>query len=345
MSTITITMTAAATPMTSTALNERTSMVLARRQAVLPSQPMQSPPLREILLKFEKSTDWLSLELLQWGAKVIDADLDMDDNSDSVDLQSRIHELMNNILVNPLEQNPLESPVIDRDGWTWESRMLEDYMKKSNLSPFDAKKIQPKPHAFAKAMLVWAKIKSPAEFDAIAKMETERKESGSSILYYRLSDSEKLSLYMDLAEGAIWRREESERRKLFKEGGALVIEEGKKLEKDSKTMEEQTNKMAEDRNKALEESTAEKERIFNSTVADLDSRIDDANQRLQSANTQLASAHARIANAESTIASQIARINHQDAQLQQQSSQLSDINNQFNQLRSRKSDGGGCVVC
>jgi hypothetical protein len=96
--------------------------------------------------RYASWTDPLSVRLRQWI-----------DETDTSNLEQRVGILVSKILVNPLnERIPLRSPDLDRI-WVWDGEFLKHYQQQtgSNVSPFDGKPIEAKPHAFAREVLAW----------------------------------------------------------------------------------------------------------------------------------------------------------------------------------------------
>lgn len=79
--------------------------------------------------------------------------------------EKRIHQmirkidyLIRQILVDPLHSAPLKEPVLERH-YVWERKVLENYKKYSQNSPFDRQKMNaPETHLFAVSMLNWLKL-------------------------------------------------------------------------------------------------------------------------------------------------------------------------------------------
>ncbi len=116
--------------------------------------------LAAIIYKYDSWKDRLSERLFTWGVKVLMVKLPMDRDLDSEQVawvQKKVDKLKNVILVNPMDDAPLEEPVLERM-WTWEQWMLEDYQRLQSYSPFDGKLMAAATsHDFAIDMLSWIK--------------------------------------------------------------------------------------------------------------------------------------------------------------------------------------------
>lgn len=115
--------------------------------------------LTEVLWKYEKWGDNLSSRLHDWGLEILLVDpnrLNLNSPELQKKVEAKIIEIRKRILINPLNQQPLISPVVEQDTWEWEESFIMAYKQENKFSPFSQQLIQEyKPHFFAREMLVW----------------------------------------------------------------------------------------------------------------------------------------------------------------------------------------------
>ena len=120
---------------------------------VLPTAELgrETRSLGEIITKFAKWDDTLSIQIHEWYEEICSMDM-----GDSPSLTRKISQLVCGILVNPITGAPLKHPILD--GYTvWEASTLEEckeFTKNSPVTkePFEAVE---RVHEFALAILSW----------------------------------------------------------------------------------------------------------------------------------------------------------------------------------------------
>jgi hypothetical protein len=127
--------------------------------ASLPDYVAAAEELSRILGVYHECDDTLSQDLLLWGTGVLRTIVEhRDDSEDGIATlaQERLGVLSREILINPIDQRPLEDPVIER-GWTWEHRMHAEYRNFFLTSPLDDQPMssEPSSHLFASEMIHW----------------------------------------------------------------------------------------------------------------------------------------------------------------------------------------------
>lgn len=121
-----------------------------------PSDEMCQTQCDQLLAIFDRYASWedrLSERIFTWGASACGS-------KTANELAGKIGYLANQILVNPLNGIPLESPMLDQ-GWVWEKWMLDEYKECCNqldqplVSPFTGKPFQEMKHAFVAEVMEW----------------------------------------------------------------------------------------------------------------------------------------------------------------------------------------------
>jgi hypothetical protein len=137
-----------------------------------------------ILDDYGDSDDFLSKRLHRWGDKVVQPRKIYGSEEAICDhFKKRVRRLMHDILINPMDPETLSEPVLDGD-WVWEKWILEDYMLKCKIvkgyieSPYDECEMEPTPHLFAQAMLVWAKTYKLDSIPQSQPQPVKRNQSG-----------------------------------------------------------------------------------------------------------------------------------------------------------------------
>jgi hypothetical protein len=136
-----------------------------------------------ILERHQTCEDTLSLNLSRWGTGVLRAFVEH--RFDSADAliqlaQERIHALAHDILIDHIDDSPLENPVLD-SGRTWKRTMHREFAKVFlSQSPFDgsAMSAEPPTHAFAQEMIDWMHSVTFSETRALAPCERKPTEAG-----------------------------------------------------------------------------------------------------------------------------------------------------------------------
>ncbi len=113
--------------------------------------------LRAIATAHQGCKDHLSRRIYKWINTIPSQQLLRSRNPSDIHalVTQKVHDLRDQILINPFNRAPLENPVLDGP-WVWEERSLKFYKSLCNLSPFTQQIFDVKPHPFAAAMIVWA---------------------------------------------------------------------------------------------------------------------------------------------------------------------------------------------
>jgi hypothetical protein len=121
--------------------------------------------LATIFGKFSEWNDPLSQRVFSWGVSTLEKIEDPAEEEAFIKLaMERTDELMREILINPIDGQPLKEPVLEHT-WTWERWIHTDYRHLFNgISPLDGGPMEndPPPHLFAQEMLQWAHRFVPA---------------------------------------------------------------------------------------------------------------------------------------------------------------------------------------
>ncbi|MDF2577650.1 MAG: hypothetical protein K0S74_1134 [Chlamydiales bacterium] len=176
--------------------NSSTSLVFRASRASLEQYQSVMERLQDIIIGFQNWNDRLSLKLIKWSFKVSNITLGQRVRPEQLELiKKQIEKLVSKILVDPLgfsaDRSPnamLKEPMLDRE-WVWEKAVLDDYLEKTgvDLSPFDNQKIDPKPHEFAKAMLMW--LRTFTNLENSAKVSTVSGSTNTLIIHTSNSNS------------------------------------------------------------------------------------------------------------------------------------------------------------
>lgn len=127
----------------------RTSTIYLRAD---PSTKIEE--LVEILEGHQSERDDLSLRIRKWAIAALNLDGPMEAWEGQVAL--KVDELARKILVDPIQYQLYQDPVIDKEGWTWERgqyEMLRSCMPFSPLSNAPFSELEN--HAFASKMIAW----------------------------------------------------------------------------------------------------------------------------------------------------------------------------------------------
>ena len=162
--------------------------------------------LTDILDQYQGYNDSLSKSLFRWGASVLQIAVKHCSGSreEMAKIASeRIHELTTELLVNPLDGRCLQDPILERD-WTWESKVHQDCRQLfKTISPLDGEVMNEMqtPHFFARAMIVWAKVFTPAEEAASTKLSlfVEGSSTAAAVRHF---------VYQRLAKAAIVQKQQ-----------------------------------------------------------------------------------------------------------------------------------------
>lgn len=131
----------------------------------------------DILEKYKEWKDPLSQKLFAWGVAVVSIDLEGTTQAElDQGVISLADELASKVLRNPLDNSPLEKPMLDRGLWVWEKAALDDYrsIAPKAHSPFDNKPFDVMPHHFALDVMEWT---SSLPVDIALKGRVEKVES------------------------------------------------------------------------------------------------------------------------------------------------------------------------
>ena len=242
--------------------------------------------LRAIVAQFHEMNDDLSKRLRELGEQV----LDIVDNRRFTSLahaeeiaRSRIRRLARDILINPLDDSPLQEPVMDRDGRddrdVWERRMRDDYIALAHqfqgdpaLSPLDGLPMSAEAqiHLFADAMIQWMHEVSPEEFLALALPNESHVEQKT---FAQEPDQTRYATYCGLAQQAAIRK----RFKKIQErmaGLALVSQQqaGERTER-SQQQEQKTREAAEAHEAALRQQIDALRHQYEESLAALSTQL------------------------------------------------------------------------
>ena len=114
--------------------------------------------LEAILERADLHSDFLSERIKSWAGRVLeDTFLHKDDSEEEISRIARAHiQFLQVILINPIDKSPLQEPVLDNLGWTWE-KWLYEICNTLFEGQFMETAMQAKPHLFAKEMIEWMK--------------------------------------------------------------------------------------------------------------------------------------------------------------------------------------------
>ncbi len=162
--------------------------------------------LTDILDKYHEYDDSLSKSLFRWGASVLQfavKHFSMPQEEMAKIASERIHELVTELLVNPLDGRSLKHPILERD-WTWENGVHQDCRQLFEaISPLDEGVMDETPgsHFFAKEMIEWAKVFTPAEEAASTQLSLFGEGSSAAAAVRRF-------VYQRLAKAAILQKQQ-----------------------------------------------------------------------------------------------------------------------------------------
>lgn len=117
----------------------------------------------KILERYKGWNDPLSKRLVRWGNGVAEAakTLKSEPEEHLPAIVRGWQERLDQLMVNPITQNPLQDPVIERN-WTWERNIHTLYRSQFPLSPLDGQVMnsEPLPHLFAAELIQIRRLKT-----------------------------------------------------------------------------------------------------------------------------------------------------------------------------------------